>query len=184
MSAIYAKRYEAVFSCTHARGPPLSYSAAAKVLKKSKHFVQMWVERYRDTKTVNDLPGKGETRATSSKEDKMILALFIRNLILQLGEVKPKLAEMGLHVSINTIRRRLAEAKVQYRPTRQKPLLSEVHVEKRLAWATESIDCDWSNVLFSDEASFCAWVSIKLVWSSAGELTVYQSEDSFNAVNK
>ena len=56
MSAIYAKRYEAVFLCTHARGPHLSYSAAAKVLKKSKHFVQMWVERYRDTKTVDDLP--------------------------------------------------------------------------------------------------------------------------------
>ena len=33
----------------------------------------MWVERYRDTKTVDDLPGKGETRAMSSKEDKMIV---------------------------------------------------------------------------------------------------------------
>ena len=31
------------FLCIHARGPHLSYSAAAKVLKKSKHFVQMWV---------------------------------------------------------------------------------------------------------------------------------------------
>ena len=59
MSAIYANRSEAVFLCTHARGPHLSYSAAAKVLKKSKHFVQIWVERYRDTKTVNDMAGKG-----------------------------------------------------------------------------------------------------------------------------
>ena len=73
MSAIYAKRYETVFLCTYACGPHLSYSAAAKVLKKSKHFVKMWVERYRDTKTADGLPGKGETRATSSKEDKMIV---------------------------------------------------------------------------------------------------------------
>ena len=115
------------------------------------HFVQMWVERYRDTKTVDDLPGKEETRATSSKEDKMIAALFKRNPTLWLRGVKAKLAEKGLHVSINTIRRRLAEAKVQYRPTRQKPLLSVVHMEKRLAWATENVDRDWSNVLFSDE---------------------------------
>ena len=57
MSAIYVNRYEAVFLCTHARGPRLSYSAAVKVLKKSKHFVQMWVERYKGTKTVDDLPG-------------------------------------------------------------------------------------------------------------------------------
>ena len=134
MSAISAKRYEAVFLCTHARGPHHSYLAAAKVLKKSKHFVQMWVERYRDTKTVDDLPGKGETRVTSSKEDKMIVALFKRN-----------------------------------RPTRQKPLLSEVHMEKRWTWATENVDRDWSNVLFSDEASFWAWVPIKRAWSAAGE---------------
>ena len=66
MSAIYAKRYEAVFLCTHARGLHFSYSPAAKVLKKSKHFVQMWVERCRDTKTVDDLPGKGERREQRS----------------------------------------------------------------------------------------------------------------------
>ena len=123
MSAIYAKRYKAVFLCTYARGPHLPYLAAAKVLKKSKHFMQMWIERYRDTKTVNALPGKGETRATSSKEDKMTVALFKRNPTLRLREAKAKLTEKGLHVSENTIRRRLAEAKVQYRR-------------------------DWSNVLF------------------------------------
>ena len=133
MRAIYAKRYEAVFLCTHARGPHLLYSAAAKVLKKFKHFVQMWVERYRETKTVNDLPGREETRATSSKEDKMIIALFKRNPTLRLRETKAKLAEKGLHVSTNTIRRRLVETEMQYRTRRQKPLLSEVHMEKRLA---------------------------------------------------
>ena len=129
----------------------------------------MWVERCRDTKTVDDLPEKGEMRATSSKEDKMIVALFKRNPTLRLREAKTKLVEKGLHVIINTIRRWLAEAKVQYRPTRQKPLLSEVHMEKRLAWATENIDRDWSNVLFSDKASSWAWVLIKRAWSAAGE---------------
>ena len=89
MSTIYAKRYVAVLSCTHARGPHLSYSAAAKVLKKSKYFVQMWVERYWDTKTIYDLPGKGEKRATSSKEDKMIVALFKRNPTLRGSHGKP-----------------------------------------------------------------------------------------------
>ena len=98
----------------------------------------------------------------------MIVALFKRNPNLRLCEAKAKLAEKGLHVSINTIRCRLAEAKVQYRPTRQKSLLSEVHMEKRLAWATENVDRDWSNVFFSDEASVWAWVPIKRAWSAAG----------------
>ena len=95
----------------------------------------------------------------------MIVALFKRNPTLRLRKAKAKLAEKELHVIINTIRRRLAEAKVQYRPRRQKPLLSKVHIEKRLAWATENVDRDWSNVLFSDEASFWAWVPIKRTWS-------------------
>ena len=155
MSAINAQRYEAVFLCTHARGPHLSYSAASKVLKKSKHFVQMCVEQYRVTKTVDNLPGKGETRAKSSKEDKMIVALFKRNPTLRLREAKGKLAEKGQHVSINTIRRKLAEVKVQYRPTRQKPLLSEVHMLKRLA--------------------FWAWVPIKRAWSASYERFIQQS---------
>ena len=42
-------------------------------------------------------------------------------------------------------------------------------MEKRLAWATENVDRDWSNVLFSDEASFWTWVPIKRAWSDAGE---------------
>ena len=128
MSAIYAKRYEAVFLCTHVPGPHPSYSAAAKVLKKSKHLVQIWVERYRDRKTVDDLLRTGETRATSSNEDKMIVALFKRNPTLRLREAKAKLAQKVLDGSLNTISRRLAEAKVQYCLTRHKPLLSEVHM--------------------------------------------------------
>ena len=58
---------------------------------------------------------------------------------------------------------------MQYRPTRQKTLFSEVHVEKRLAWATENVDRDGYNVLFSDKASFWTWVLIKRVWSAADE---------------
>ena len=50
----------------------------------------MWVERYRDTKTVDDLPEKGETRAMSNKEDKAIIALFKRNRPRRLREAKAK----------------------------------------------------------------------------------------------
>ena len=52
---------------------------------------------------------------------------------------------------------------------RQKPLLSVVLMEKRLAWATENVDRDWCNVIFSDEASFWAWVPIKRTLSAAVE---------------
>lgn len=32
-------------------------------------------------------------------------------------------------------------------------------------WATENINRDWSDIVFSDEESFWAWVSVKRAWS-------------------
>ena len=76
MSSVYAKRFEAVFLCTHPNGPLMSYTAAAKYIKKSKSFVKKWVERYKANKTVDDLPERGKSRATTSKQDKAIIKLF------------------------------------------------------------------------------------------------------------
>ncbi|GJQ83019.1 hypothetical protein Trydic_g15834 [Trypoxylus dichotomus] len=42
------------------------------------------------------------------------------------------------------------------RSTVKKPVLGEIHVTKRLAWAKENLDRDWSNVIFTNEAS--VWV--------------------------
>ena len=58
MSSVYVKRFEAVFLCTHPKGQLVSYTAAAKYIKKSKSFVKKWVERYKANKTVDDLPEK------------------------------------------------------------------------------------------------------------------------------
>lgn len=46
-----------------------------------------------------------------------------------------------------------------------KPLLNRTHVENRLAWAQENLDCDWSDVVFIDESSFWAWYPVNPAWS-------------------
>ena len=94
MSAICAKRYKVVFLCTHARGPHPSYSAAAKVLKKSKHFVQMWVERYRDTKTVDDRGSHGKTLGMAYGKcwSRLVQCIFFgRSVLLGMGSHKTSL---------------------------------------------------------------------------------------------
>ena len=168
MSSVYAKRFEAVFLCNHPKGPLMSYTVAAKYIKKSKSFVKNWFERYKANKTVDDLPERGKSRATTIKKDNAIIKLFERLPALRLREAKAILAEKRVNISINTIRQRLAESIIKYRSTRQKPLLSETHMENRKAWAAENLDRDWSNVIFSDEASFWAWVPIKYAWSTVG----------------
>ena len=62
MSSVYAKRFEAVFLCTHPKVPLMSYTAAAKYIKKSESFVEKWVERYKANKTVDDLPERVKSR--------------------------------------------------------------------------------------------------------------------------
>ena len=63
MSAIYAKRFEAVFLCTHPKGPKMNYVVAAKYIKKSVSFVKKWVQRFKESKTVDDLPNRGSVRS-------------------------------------------------------------------------------------------------------------------------
>jgi len=134
----------------------MSYGAAAKYMKKSKAFVCKWVKRYSEVKNVDDLPDRGSVQKTTKKEDKMILRLFEKNPCLSLRGGQAVLFKKGLKISCDTIRRRLLAHKVKFRSTITKPLLSEKHVEKRLAWAKENLNRYWDNVIFSDEASF--WV--------------------------
>lgn len=164
MSAAYIKRFEAVFLCLHPKGPKMSRESAAKYLKKSKAFVNKWVERYQDTKTVDDLPERGMTRKTTKQQDKIILQIFNKNPRLSLRQAKAKLEQKGINISHESIRNRLHAQKLKWRSTILKPLLSTKHVEKRIAWAQENIERDWSNVIFTDEASFWAWSPVRRTW--------------------
>lgn len=39
------------------------------------------------------------------------------------------------------------------------------HVTKRLEWVHENLSKDWDNIIFTDEAPFWAWVTIRKAWS-------------------
>ena len=167
MSAAYASRFEAVFLCTHPKGPKMSRDQAAHYMKKSKAFVSKWVKRYSQTKTVDDLPDRGKSKKTSVAEDKRIVQLFAKNPLLSLRSGQEQLKKKGLIISLDTIKRRLVVNGVKYRSTVKKPLLSETHIEKRLHWARENKDRDWDKIIFSDEASFWAAGYSTRAWTTA-----------------
>lgn len=72
----------------------------------------------------------------------MILRVFEKNPRLSLRDRQAILRKKGLNVSCDTIRRCLLTHDMKFRSTVKKPLLSEKHVEKRLAWAKENLDRD------------------------------------------
>jgi len=72
ISAAYASRYEAVFLCSHPKEPKMSYVAAAKYMGKLKSFVAKWVQQYKKTKNIDDLPERGSIgKVTPNMEKKL-----------------------------------------------------------------------------------------------------------------
>lgn len=175
MSATYIKRLEAVFLCSHPKGPKMSVLSAAKYLHRSKAFVSKWVTRFKTNKNVDDLPERGTKRATVNRTDRTIISFFARNPALTLRQGQQQLAKRNINVSIATIRRRLRENKIQWRSVRTKPLLKQQHVKKRLLWAREHVTSDWQNVIFTDEASFWAFAPQHKAWTVRGKPLLQRS---------
>lgn len=86
MSVAYASHFEAVFLCTHSKGPKMSYAAAGCYMKKSDGFVTKWVKRYNKTKNVNGLSERGTRSSTTQKDDKAIIKIFEKILDVRYSE--------------------------------------------------------------------------------------------------
>lgn len=175
MSAKYIKRLEVVFLCSHSKGPKMSVKSAAKYLHRSVGFVKKWLTRYKTNNNVDDFPGRGLKRGTLSRQDKVIINLFKKKPTLTLKQAQQILSRRNIKVSIMTIHRRLRENNISLRSVTAKPLLSERHVSKRLLWARENFDREWTNVIFSDEASFCGFVYKRKAWRVKGEKLIQRT---------
>ncbi|KOX73116.1 Histone-lysine N-methyltransferase SETMAR [Melipona quadrifasciata] len=91
MSVKYAKGFEAVFLCYHSKGPKMTVRTAAKYLRKSPQFVDKWLQRYKETKCVDDLPDRGSKRVTT--ETGLMNRVSTCDLLLQRHERDPFLKQ-------------------------------------------------------------------------------------------
>lgn len=174
-SEYFIKRFEAVFLHLHPKGPKLSIAATAKYMKKSEGFVRRWIEQYKREQNVNDQPNVKPNRASTSKEDKRIVEVFDKNPGLSLRAGEERLRRSKINVSRETLRRRLHENALKYRSTMKKPLLSQVHIEKRMQWATENLTTDWNSVIYTDESSFVLSNPLTHAWYRATKRPVVRT---------
>ena len=183
MSLQYKQRWEIVFLCLHPFGPKMTQVGASKYLKISRGSVRMWINRYKETGAVDDIPRSGRSRVTTEKQDLDMVRMIDDNKALTSQEIANNLAKKGVRISSRTVRRRLNEKGLHYGNTTKKPLLKQVHVEKRLQWATENVDRDWSNVIFTDEATFRFHSRINRIWKRRGEIKVVRTVKHSTKVN-
>jgi len=178
-SIYYKQRWEIVFLCHHAKGPKMSPPSAAKYLRISPNAVNLWLERYKVTGTVDDIPKIGRPRATSDAQDRQIVNMMeIDNPIakpITLQDISNKMSKKGVNVSAKTISRRLKETDLHYGNIKPKPLLTEHHMEKRLEWAEDNIDRDWSQIIYSDESTFRVTYHRRRIWKRRGQVRVIRT---------
>jgi transposase len=154
MSHIYKKRWEVIFLIKHDYGPHMSVQAAAKYLGESRGWVYNVLKQYEQFGNVDFSNNRGRKRSTTEKQDQEIVKLAVSEKPMTSVQIAQTMAKKGAMVSHDTVTRRLNENKCQYRAVLKKPLLKICHIERRLTWAHEHLDRNWTRVIFSDESTF------------------------------
>lgn len=177
------KRYEIVFLSLHPLGPKLSLTAVAKVVKCGKSTVKHWLDRWKESKDLTNLPVSGRSRATTPKQDKQIVTLANQDTFVTTHDIKHRLKKKRVSISHETIRRRLHEAGGKFGPPMSKPLLTEDHMKNRLKWAKDHLSTDWDQVIFSDETTIYLNQVKGRVWNLPGKKKVARTVKHPTKVN-
>lgn len=135
---------------------PTSYRKLAKRFHLPLATVYKIIQRYNDSGSVANKPGRGRKSKLTQRQckeihrrvtiDPLISAPTLRNELLQ---------HQGTSVSTQTIRNRLREMGFNGRRPRRKPFINKKNQLKRLNFARDHLSKPmtfWDNVLWSDES--------------------------------
>src|SRR5208337_5031413 len=103
------KQYEIIFLYTYPKGPKLGLAATAKYIGCSKPIVKYWLEKWNESKDLNDKLKSGQKRSTTEKQDKKMIELAEKDSDINIIEIKQEMKKRKLEDSESTIRRRFHE---------------------------------------------------------------------------
>lgn len=143
----------------HLRKQGLGFKSIAKEVKSQVKTVKRIITKYEKTKAVVDLPKGHRKRATTVREDRMIVNYVKKNRCATSTEVAEAVGRACRKViSSSLVRRRLLAANLKNKKAKRVPGLSYSQRLRRYKWALEhkNWDCNkWRTVMFSDESRFC-----------------------------
>ncbi|KAH7964697.1 hypothetical protein HPB49_000719 [Dermacentor silvarum] len=158
------ERYEIV-----SLGKLLSQREISRKLNRPLKTVDRILRAFSQENRLEDAPHQQRPRRTTEEEDALIIAAAVNDPFTTAKKIKE---ELGLHLSLSAIRRRLNAAGLRSHVAARKPLLTSEHRRKRLDfvrqhehWSAE----DWQKVIFSDESTFTScWNQRLRVWRVRG----------------
>jgi transposase len=129
-------------------GPKLGLRGVAKVVKCDKMAVKYWLDRWKKTKDLTNLPRSGRKRKTTQNQDKKILSLADKELLATSSDIEDSLKKKGPKISQSTVQRRLRESRAKYNLPMSKPLLTEGQRKNRFKWAKRHRFTNWTGLFF------------------------------------
>ena len=75
MTLYMHQRYEIIFLSQHPLDPKVGHKSVPKAVKCSTSTVQYWLNRWKQSKNLNDSERTSRTRATTPKRDQQIVLL-------------------------------------------------------------------------------------------------------------
>ena len=125
------------------------------ILRTSVHYI---TEKYKSTKCIGNIIGRGRKRKTDIHTDRIIQRKIKTNRRKSASSVKVEIeTELKIAISESIVRRRAYEAGLYGRVARKKPYVNKVNPVKRLEYARfyreKPLDY-WNTVKWSDESKF------------------------------
>lgn len=152
----------------------------AKDLLISRNTVNYMIAKYKSTKCIGNLIGRGRKRKTTTHLDRVIQRKIKTDRRKSSLAVKMELeTELNITVSTSTIRWRAHEIGLYGRVARKKPYVSRVNRGKRVQYARKHREKPlgfWNNVLWSDESKFN-------LFGSDGKVMVWRTpKEEYNSI--
>lgn len=135
----------------------------AKKLKISEHSAANIIQKFKETKSVRDLPRSGRKRKLTASDTRKVVRLAKKK------KSAPQIAqELGNKVVPRTIQRKLKEEGYFYGKIKKIERLTKAHKKHRVEYCKEMKGYNWDSVLFSDEKTFVLGASSDYAWQTAG----------------
>ena len=123
-----------------------------------QNSVHYTIAKYKSTKCIGNLMGRGRRRKTSTHTDRFLQRKGKTNRRKSAASVKAELEnELKFIISESTVRRRLHEVGLYGCVTRKKPYVNKINRRKRSKYAKNYREKPlgfWNKVLWSDESKF------------------------------
>lgn len=130
----------------------------SKELRCSRKMIYNALKHMEEYESYNNKIRKERPRKTTAREDREIIKMSKNNPFFNSNDIRKKMREdLNVEISSSSIRRRLIQNNLKGRIARQKPLISNRNLKRRINFSKEHVNKPlsfWKKILWSDESKF------------------------------